>query len=271
MEVGLTTGQIAGFRYRNTNVPPLTIDDLHENYIVVSGHGIKQYLDASPELIERLKKFYKPNPRRRIFETISDNVRRRVRFAVARAGIKGARGITPDSLRFLLKPEAPKIVLNVGEFNSQDIIRAELMAQYYMANYCLENRIRRFIRETLSKHGENWWETKVPEKVRIAVKEKQEHELNSPLSERGDELEYTMFRELLAIIKENWLDFGAGMSKNLSVVERTLLDLNDLRNVIAHSSTLDQLGRQSYETSAKTWLGLQVKSESAERASKKGL
>ena len=185
MEVGLTTGQIAGFRYKRTNVPPLTIDDLHENYIVVSGRGIKQYLDASPELIERLKKFYRPNPRRRIFETISDNVRRRVRLAIGKAGIKGERSITPDSLRFLLKPEAPKILLNVGEFNSHDIIRAELMAQYYMANYCLENRIRRFIRETLSKHGENWWETKVPEKVRIAVKEKQEQELNS-LCRKGE-------------------------------------------------------------------------------------
>ncbi|MDH3488299.1 MAG: hypothetical protein OEL82_09700 [Nitrosopumilus sp.] len=37
---------------------------------------------------------------------------------------------------------------------------AKKMADYYVLYYCLENTIRRMIKDTLfEKHGANWWDT----------------------------------------------------------------------------------------------------------------
>jgi len=46
------------------------------------------------------------------------------------------------------------------------------MGKHYELFYCLEKSIRRLIADTLeSTHGENWWETKVPENIKNNVKD----------------------------------------------------------------------------------------------------
>ena len=51
------------------------------------------------------------------------------------------------------------------------------MAKYYQVFYCLENTIRDLVESQLEEaHGENWWETKAPEAIRLAVEKNKKRE-----------------------------------------------------------------------------------------------
>jgi len=124
---------------------------------------------------------------------------------------------------------------------------AKKMADYYVLYYCLENTIRRMIKDTLfEKHGANWWDTQVPEDVKNSVKEIQNKEQNSVMSVRAidDPLAYTTLGELIPILEKNWSSFS-DLLRSKKGVNQTLSQLNQTRSVIAHSVELndDEISR----------------------------
>jgi hypothetical protein len=127
------------------------------------------------------------------------------------------------------------------ELFDQDILQsAKRMADFYVLYYCLENSIRRLIRDTLSeKYGNDWWSTNVPAGVKDEVKKRQDNEKNSVMAVRPfeDHLSYTSLGELIPIIQTNWIDFSDKLKSEKAVLQ-TLYQFNQTRNIIAHSFEL---------------------------------
>lgn len=137
---------------------------------------------------------------------------------------------------------------------------AKKMADYFVLYYCLENTIRRMIRDTLFiKHGANWWDTQVPVGVKEAVRERQEKEKDSVMSIRAvnDPLAYSTLGELIPIIENNWNSFSDQL-RSKKAVQQTLTQLNQTRAVIAHSVELNDDEIQRMQLLIKDWLRQQT-------------
>jgi len=128
------------------------------------------------------------------------------------------------------------------------------MSDYYIATYCLENNIRRLIRETLGRHGKNWWSEKVPPEIKDYVLERQQAERDTPMSIRSNEpLDYTTFGHLKVILDANWRDFQDKIRSRKAIGE-ILAELNELRSVIAHSCDLNEREKTRLQLRVKDWL-----------------
>jgi hypothetical protein len=116
---------------------------------------------------------------------------------------------------------------------------AAQMAAHYAIFYCLENSIRELVVKRLQEvHGDQWWNTSVPEVVRVNAEKNQKKELATGITPRSDELiDYSNFGELGEIIKSNWNIFG-DMFRDIRGLERVLGSLNTLRAPIAHCKSL---------------------------------
>jgi hypothetical protein len=146
-------------------------------------------------------------------------------------------------------------VVDVDLFEADILQRAKKMADFYVLYYCIENSVRRLISERmLEKYGADWWNQKVPEKVRDEAKNRQDKEKDSPMSIRStDILTYTTFGELIDILNANWVDF-ADTIRSQKAMQETLSKLNSLRGVVAHSADLsdDEIAR--FQLLIKDWL-----------------
>lgn len=113
------------------------------------------------------------------------------------------------------------------------------MAKHYELFYCLENSIRKLVAETLKAiHGEKWWESRTPDKIKDNVKGNMQREVDSGFTLRSDkEIDYTTFGELGEIVRINWVDFDAIFSSEKAFT-RIMTNLNMLRNPIAHCCPL---------------------------------
>ena len=118
---------------------------------------------------------------------------------------------------------------------------AREMAQHYEVFYCLENFIRDLVIEQLeSLHGADWWDDKVPDKVKENVAFNMQREKDEGVTPRSPDLiDYTTFGELSNIIDANWDDFG-DIFNSRKGVSRVLGRLNLLRGPIAHCSELSE-------------------------------
>lgn len=127
----------------------------------------------------------------------------------------------------------------IRQFELANRRNAVKMARYYELFYLLENDIRRLIIETMeAAHGDDWWDTRVPQSVLDEVRKNQAREAQAAVTQRSDDkIDYTTFGQLSDIIRENWSDF-AGMLSNQSAVGRVLSGLNMLRGTIAHCGVL---------------------------------
>lgn len=114
------------------------------------------------------------------------------------------------------------------------------MSSVYTALYCIENTIRNFIVERMSEHyGIDWWENKVPKKIKDAVVNlKKQEEKNKYHSNRsGNEIGYTMLGNLGQIIIANWDDFS-DIVPNQAWLTSRMDDLEMSRNIIMHTGVL---------------------------------
>jgi hypothetical protein len=109
------------------------------------------------------------------------------------------------------------------------------MAKHYEVFYCLEKSIRKLISETLeSSYGENWWELRVPDKVKENVKTNMQREIDSGICLRSEhEIDFSNFGELGEIVRSNWDDFDAIFTSE-KAFSKIMTSLNMLRNPIAH-------------------------------------
>jgi hypothetical protein len=114
------------------------------------------------------------------------------------------------------------------------------MARLYALVYCFENSVRALITSRLTeKHGIDWWNTKVPRKVRdFAEARRKDAEDNSWLEgHRKDPLGFVQFGHLADLIIENWVDFSDLITSQHWLKQR-FEELEKARNFIAHNRFL---------------------------------
>jgi hypothetical protein len=129
------------------------------------------------------------------------------------------------------------------------------MSEHYELFYCLEQSIRKFIRETLQEaDGVGWWDGgKIPAKIHTDVTDRLQREIESGMTQRSDELiDYTNFGELSVIITSNWDLFKTSLS-NQRAVTRVMSNLNLLRGPIAHCCPMSEDEIERLQLSVKDW------------------
>lgn len=118
--------------------------------------------------------------------------------------------------------------------------QASEMAKFYEVFYCLENSVRRIIRERMKKKfkSDDWWEEGVEQKTRDEVKKRMKRDFDSSFTMRSDDhLDFANFGELQGIIEKNW-DAFEELFENRNAVKKVLSSLNYLRGPIAHCCLL---------------------------------
>ena len=114
------------------------------------------------------------------------------------------------------------------------------MARLYALIYCFENSIRSLITDRLQEtYGMNWWDKKVPMKIREYAEARQKDALdNSWLDgQKKDPLGFVQFGHLSGIILANWDDFS-DMIPTQHWLKQRLDELEKARNFIAHNRFL---------------------------------
>jgi hypothetical protein len=134
---------------------------------------------------------------------------------------------------------------------------AAQMGEHYEVFYCLEKTIRNLVASTLEgQHGENWWDTKVPESVRNNAQANMQKELDAGITLRSeDEIDYSNFGELGEIVKSNWNDFDAIFSSQKAFT-KIMTSLNSLRAPIAHCCPLAEDEVARLRLTVKDWFRL---------------
>jgi hypothetical protein len=146
--------------------------------------------------------------------------------------------------------------LEFADFSPQIRSQALKMQSVYVQFFCLENAARELISQTLAeKHGANWWETKVPAKIRENVlKMKKKEEVNRYLASRSTaDIGYTFFGQLSDIIVACWEDFRPLFPEQTWVTSR-FNDLEMCRNIIMHTNVLPESEIGRIEGLVRDWL-----------------
>jgi hypothetical protein len=136
-------------------------------------------------------------------------------------------------------------------------VEAASMAPHYEVFYSLERTIRDTVREQMQgAHGDDWWDTSVPDDLVTAAKRVQEAEAKKGFTPRSvDPLDFLTFGQLGEIIKANWEVFGAVFTTK-GAVERVLADLNTIRGPIAHCSPLAEDEVVRLQLAVRDWFRL---------------
>ncbi len=160
-------------------------------------------------------------------------------------------GSAPKNLHDYLGQDFEKYLL---QFESESRLNAANMSVYYQVFHMLENDIRRLIADTMiSAFGENWWDSKSPQKVKEDAKFNLDREIQSGVSLRSESmLDYTTFGQLGDIIRENY-DVFAGIFSDQKAVNRVLYALNMLRGTIAHCGVLAEDEVDRLKLAIKDW------------------
>jgi hypothetical protein len=162
-------------------------------------------------------------------------------------------GIEIGHLRTIQKDE----IVDLEVFDHDIKKTARKMADFYVMYFCVENSIRRLIRERLEKYGPDWWDTKVPSGVQTEVAKKQKEEMDTTTTIRSDDpLYYVSFGEFISIFSSNWSDFQ-DVLRSEPAMRKTLVQFNLLRNSIAHSCELKDDEIDRFEMVIKDWLRIQ--------------
>ena len=132
--------------------------------------------------------------------------------------------------------------LSFAEFSPQIQDDAEKMSRMYVAFFCFENSAREFISQKLrDAHGDAWWTTQVPEKIRQKVDARKAQEAKNKWHQprSRSEINYVDFGDMPGIILNNWDDFS-DLFDSQDWVKSRFADLEKSRNVIAHNNVLEE-------------------------------
>lgn len=139
----------------------------------------------------------------------------------------------------------------VGEVLPEDIrIKGYQMAEAYTYLYSVENSLRLFIEKVAkAKYGENYFsQLTIPRALQNTISSRQSNDAsNKWLSVRGTELFYLDFKDLGAVINNNWDIFKAYFPSQDFILPK-LNDMAECRNKIAHNSYVDDLERNLMKT-----------------------
>lgn len=138
----------------------------------------------------------------------------------------------------------------------QIINDAKLMAtRVYFLLYIFENSVRELIKRVMARaHGDDWWSTSAPAKVRREVEGRMKGETRLRYhGKRGaHEIYYTNIKHLRHIVTSNWQHFErlfpdmAWFTTHVDVIEAS-------RNVVAHNNPLDSQSIKRLEVYSTDW------------------
>ncbi len=136
---------------------------------------------------------------------------------------------------------------------------AARMSEFYEVFYCLENSIRRLVKDTMVEaEGADWWlSSRVHEdRVRKPAQQRHQKEVDSGITPRSFNLiDYTTFGELSQLITDNWDVFDPVFSSKTAVSNITN-QLNLLRGPIAHCNPTDELEQDRLNLAVRSWFKL---------------
>lgn len=139
----------------------------------------------------------------------------------------------------------------IGELVPEDIrVKGYQMAEAYTYLYSVENSLRLFIEKVAKgKYGEEYFsKLSIPSKLQRTISERQNNdESNKWLSIRGTELFYLDFKDLGAVINNNW-DIFKDYFPSQDFILPKLNDMAECRNKIAHNSYVDDIERNLMKT-----------------------
>ena len=142
------------------------------------------------------------------------------------------------------------------DFSPRIIFSANKMSSVYVVFYCLENSVRELITDRLvERHGVDWWETCVPQKIKESVdKLKVQEEKNRYHAQRSiSSIGYTMFGNLAQIILNKWEDFS-DLFPTQAWVNSRFTDLEMSRNIIMHTGILPEIEIERIESICRDWI-----------------
>ncbi len=139
----------------------------------------------------------------------------------------------------------------MGELLPEDIrTKGYQMAEAYTYLYSVENSLRLFIEKVAKeKYGEAYFsQLKIPRNLQKTIAERQKNDdSNKWLSVRGTELFYLDFKDLGAVINNNW-DIFKDYFPSQDFILPKLNDMAECRNKIAHNSYVDDIERNLMKT-----------------------
>ncbi|MBO6562748.1 MAG: hypothetical protein JJ959_19525 [Nisaea sp.] len=145
------------------------------------------------------------------------------------------------------------------QFEAELRLEAARMSEFYEVFYCLENSIRKLVKEIMIEaEGANWWHSnRVDEnKIRNIANVRRRKEIDSGITPRSDNLiDYTTFGELSQLITDNWDIFDTVFSSKTAVSNITN-QLNLLRGPIAHCNPTDELEQERLNLAVRSWFKL---------------
>lgn len=152
--------------------------------------------------------------------------------------------------------DAKDIILNSVESEKLNVLAMDLlengkrMSQAYVILYCLENLLRDFIDNTLTKYIGEDFENKIfiSNDVKKNVKSRKNDESKKVwLPLRGDKLVYYLdFKDLGDVIANNWESFKT-LFPNQPWIKSKIDELYDIRNLVAHNSLLNDTAFKALE------------------------
>jgi hypothetical protein len=139
----------------------------------------------------------------------------------------------------------------IGELLPEDIrIKGYQMAEAYTYLYSVENSLRFFIEKVAkNKYGENYYSSlTITRNLQRTIEERMKNaESQKWLSVRGTELFYLDFKDLGAVIDNNW-DIFKDYFPNQDFIIPKLNDMAECRNKIAHNSYVNDIERNLIKT-----------------------
>jgi hypothetical protein len=145
------------------------------------------------------------------------------------------------------------------QFESELRGYAARMSEFYEVFFCLENSIRRLIKDIIIEaEGPDWWESdRVDEKnIRAPASRRHKKEVDNGITPRSEELvDYTTFGELSQLITDNWDIFDPIFSSQRAVSSITN-QLTLLRGPIAHCNPTDELEQERLNLAVRSWFKL---------------
>lgn len=139
----------------------------------------------------------------------------------------------------------------MGELLPEDIrTKGYQMAEAYTYLYSVENSLRLFIEKVAKeKYGDSYFsQLTIPHNLQRTIAERQKNDdANKWLSVRGTELFYLDFKDLGAVIDNNW-DIFKDYFPSQSFILSKLNDMAECRNKIAHNSYVDDIERNLMKT-----------------------
>lgn len=139
----------------------------------------------------------------------------------------------------------------MGELLPEDIrTKGYQMAEAYTYLYSVENSLRLFIEKVAKEKYEDSYfsQLTIPRNLQRTIAERQKNDdANKWLSVRGTELFYLDFKDLGAVIDNNWDIFKDYFPSQPFILSK-LNDMAECRNKIAHNSYVDDIERNLMKT-----------------------